>query len=392
MKKLYTGPLILLVISTTLGINWDKWFGDLPEPDFVLSDRVQRLYITPGEDALHERTLSWVSGSERAFYLDLRQDSILIKRIQAVHHVVKSGGGTTHLYHAKTGPLTEGAYTYQVVDEGVEYEGSFRIKGTNTGRQSFIYIGDIQDRWPSGTDTLVMEVQDRFPDVDAWIFGGDMIERPHDRYWALFYDAVKTLAPSTPFIPATGNHEYEMGLNTDLGDRWVHTFVLPHNGPKYREGITYYVDYPNVRIVCVDTNTYEWTIPQTNTWLQRVLTERRDSPFVIVVGHHAVHSVRKGRKNYPVHHLLGPLYESCGVDLVLQGHDHAYARDGQNPVYIVSTAAVKHYAVGDPEAHDFSTTGGRYYQHLQVTQDTLFYTAYDKGEKEPFDQFFITKK
>ncbi len=392
MKKKQTTWLILLVVILTLISNWDHWFGDLPEPDFALSDSPQRLFITPGENGLQERTLSWVSGANRPYSLVLfNSDSTFREEFVAQHTEVRSGGGTTHLYHVKTGVLPRGDYTYLVKDEGIKYRGKFRIHDTDSSVQSFVYIGDLQDRWPSGSDTLVMEAQGRFPGVDAWILGGDAIERPHDEHWALFYDAMRTVAPSTPLIPATGNHEYEMGLNLDLDDRWVHTFVMPQNGPKFREGITYYIDYPNVRIVCVDTNTYEWNLFRTNAWLRRVLTERTDDPFLIVVGHHAVHSVRAGRVNLLIRTLLGSIYESCGVDLVLQGHDHAYARDGHDPVYIVSTAAVKHYAVGNPDAHDFSTTGGRYYQYIRVTQDSLIYTAYDKGETQPFDHFFITK-
>lgn len=391
-KKQYYTTALAILVGVTLGTNWDKWFGDLPEPDFELSSRAQRLFITPGEDALRVRTFSWVSGTEQPYVLQLMcLDSTFTEEIPAEHTVVKSGGGTTHLYHASTGPLRAGDYHYQVVGVGRELQGSFEIKGGDTREHSFVYIGDIQDRWYSATDSLVMEVDARFPDVDAWIFGGDAIERPHDEHWALFYDAVASIAGHMPFIPTTGNHEYEMGLNLDLGDRWEHTFVMPKNGPKYREGVTYYVDYPGVRIVCVDTNTYEWNISRTNEWLRRVLTERQDDPFVIVVAHHAVHSVRKGRDNILVRTLLGPIYEQCGVDLVLQGHDHAYARDGQDPVYIVSTAAVKHYAVGDPEAHDFATSGGRYYQYLRVTPDSLLYSAYEQGQPQPFDQVVITK-
>lgn len=62
--------------------------------------------------------------------------------------------------------------------------------------------------------------------------------------------------------------------------------------------------------------------------------------------HHPVYSTAKNRDNTILRERFKPIFEKYGVDLVLQGHDHTYARGGlgkKRPVYLLSVAGPKMY-------------------------------------------------
>lgn len=389
--------LFVLVVATVLAVNWDTWFGDLPEEHFVLSAQPERVYLLPGEDGVTERTITWVSGDSIGLSLEIQG----AKHGQFFHRTPKvtkvaTGGGVTYVYGTRLSGLSEDEiFTYRIKDASrtTLFESSFVVRSKEAQALRFAYIGDIQDREPTGTDDFIREVTEVIPEADAWLFGGDQIERPHNKFWSLFYRDVSSVAGKIPFIPAAGNHEYRMGLNFDLDDRWPFIFEMPDNGPRTPEGASYFVDYPFARIIVLDTNVYAWFFPRMNDWLRTVLSDRKDDPFLIVMGHHPVFSVRKWRNNYTVDYALQPLMEEMGVDLYLSGHDHAYSRNELGGVvHIVSSSSDKTYPVGDPSKHRVSRSGERYFVGLEVKRDTLALRSFVQGDALPFDSIFITHK
>ncbi len=387
----------VLVAGTVLAVNWDVWFGDLSEEPFVLPPKPERVYLLPGEDGVTERTITWVSGDSLGLSLEVRgaRYGQFFRRTPKVTKVA-TGGGVTYVYGIKlSGLREEELFSYRIKDTSKTtlFESSFVIRSKETQTLRFVYIGDIQDREPTGTDAFIREVSEAIPEADAWLFGGDQIERPHNKFWALFYRDVSSVAGKIPFIPVAGNHEYQMGLNFDLDDRWPFIFEMPDNGPRTPEGASYFVDYPFARIVVLDTNVYAWFFPRMNSWLRTVLSERKDDPFLIVMGHHPIFSVRKGRNNYTVDYALQPLMEEMGVDLYLSGHDHAYSRNELGGVvHLVSSSSAKTYPVGDPAEHRVSRSGERYFVSLEVKRDTLALRSFVQGDALPFDSIFITHK
>jgi len=102
---------------------------------------------------------------------------------------------------------------------------------------------------------------------------------------------------------------------------------------------------------------------------------------------------------------LLPLYDKYGVDLVLQGHDHLYARsqklaggkivapDAPGTVYIISVSGPKMYEVD----HRFESLMAKIIPHRQMYQvvdvdgDRLTLHAYS-SEGEQLDGFQLEKK
>ncbi len=100
-----------------------------------------------------------------------------------------------------------------------------------------------------------------------------------------------------------------------------------------------------------------------------------------------------------------PLFDKYHVDLVLQGHDHAYLRtypmkDGkrmaspaEGTVYLVSVSGTKMYPQGQFDYTEVGITNVSTYQVLdiQVSGDRLLYRAFD-GDGTIRDKFVIEKR
>jgi hypothetical protein len=147
---------------------------------------------------------------------------------------------------------------------------------------------------------------------------------------------------------------------------WRSHFALPANGPDLLDmpGQSYFLDYQGVRLIALDVNAFaneefEESVRRRVedaelAWLREVL---RNNPnrWTIVLQHQAIHSIAKDRDYAAMRAVLAPLYEKYGVDLVLQGHDHCYARShkiaggqvagraARGVVYAISVSGPKMY-------------------------------------------------
>ena len=193
------------------------------------------------------------------------------------------------------------------------------------------------------------------------IHAGDLINNAHnDGQWGEWHGAGGWVNGMIPSIPTPGNHEYAP-LQPDgprtLSAQWRPQFTLPTNGPAGLEETCYYVDYQGVRIISLNT---EEKREEQVAWLDRTLANNPNR-WTILTFHRPMYSVARGRDNAELRNLWVPIFDKYRVDLVLQGHDHAYARSknlrsGKNvrdnesgTVYVVSVSGPKMYNLEQEE-------------------------------------------
>lgn len=118
-------------------------------------------------------------------------------------------------------------------------------------------------------------------------------------------------------------------------------------------------------------------------WLKTQLQQSR-ARWKIVVLHHPLFSIRSASRNLIQRWVFNSLLEDYGVDLVLQAHEHNYARmtaheDGvaTTPVYTVSHCSPKNYDLYQNERYDRFGTESRYYQTIDLSGDTLTMATYE---------------
>ena len=129
--------------------------------------------------------------------------------------------------------------------------------------------------------------------------------------------------------------------------------------------------------------------------------------WTIVTFHHPIFSASKDRDNQEVRAVWRPILEEQGVDLVLQGHDHAYARSGlggpknvnvpegvraqsSNTVYVVSVSGPKMYERQGRWDVSREGFGVQLFQVIHVAPERIKYEA-RTAHGELYDAFTIDK-
>lgn len=245
---------------------------------------------------------------------------------------------------------------------------------------SFLLLGDIHN---SLTNTEISLLSERHPDIQFWAQLGDWMERPYLCYEQQIYQSLlDTRLDSLPIVAIPGNHEYLKGVVKTLPEHWKTIFPNPQNGPARFLGTTYYVDFPHLRLIAIDTDGLHRVSDYTQVafWLKKTLREA-GKKFTVVMMHHPVYSTAEGRSNP----LMWLAFHSAmrEADVVFSGHDHNYARrtehykarfwkKEQPTLFIGTNASTKKYPVKEHTHYEASLTGEPVYEYISVMPDTLY--------------------
>ena len=397
---LVVGALIVWCAS-----RWKAWFHNPEEDPYVPSAVPTRVLLTFGdEDGMHSRNISWMCGdSVQEAYVELLEGDTTgiyaYSKIEAVGEVFESRGGKaayyvarlrnyfpnpTHLYRVCTGGKVSPWYRTYVPKEEDDTE------------TAFIYMGDIQDSIGGIANRLLKEAFRRNPDAEFLVCGGDLTERPTDAYWGETFASLDSIGQAVPVLTVTGNHDYLKGVVCTLERRFslIHSYFLDS---MVGENQVFTVRYKDVQFFCLDSNRelpYLWTQRQ---WLEEKLAGS-EAKWKVVVLHHPLYSVKGSMNNLLQRWVFDDLLQKYGVDLVLQGHEHAYARrsprahEGGGRIDIISHCSPKGYRIDPPEGRfDKIEKDIRTYQKVRIHGDTLVITAFDAEKGMRVDSVSIYK-
>ncbi|TDQ80060.1 purple acid phosphatase family protein [Sphingobacterium yanglingense] len=290
-------------------------------------------------------------------------------------------------------------YAYRVGDgEHWSAWNQFRTADIS-GDFSFIYLGDAQNDLRSRWSRSIRRAFQQTPDARFIMHAGDLINRSNtDSEWGEWYEAAGFIHQMIPAVPTPGNHEYTRDSLRQLvlDPHWKVQFDLPTNGPLNLQDAVYYLDYQDLRVISLNSQLImlDSVVAETQArWLEEVLATSTKK-WNVVLMHHPVYSTAKNRDNTILRERFKPIFEKYGVDLVLQGHDHTYARGTagrERPVYLLSVAGPKMYDSDSDRWMEVSASRTQLYQVIRVTDDKLHFSSY-KLNGQLFDSFELQKK
>ena len=287
----------------------------------------------------------------------------------------------------------------------------------------FLYFGDMQNEIREYGTRVFRHAATNNPNARFIVHAGDLVlSSGNDDTWAEWFHAGGWLFQQVPSAVVAGNSDHLRWQREPTDQRllfpqWHGIFHLPKNGPEGFENLVYYFDYPGVRVVSLYSNfesmdgnnreiyiregfmlTDELFQQQVN-WLEEVLAANQQ-PWLVVLMHHPVFSSKEGRVSDLMKSYFLPLFENYSVDLVLQGHDHVYARgnnpesenNSELPVYVISVAGGKMNKV-DPSRSwiEQSIENKQLYHVIRIDQNSLQFDAVDvKGQIA--DSFYIVAR
>lgn len=369
--------------STSVDVTWRTWKGaEGPRVQITKAEKLRGDIRSVARDAgeAHEAT-------REAFTTDLNECYMNTCTIEGLE------------------PST--MYAYRVGDGEYWSEWhQFKTAGVEPQPFSFVYFGDAQNEVRSLWSRVVREANQHAPRAAFMLHAGDLVNRGNrDAEWGEWFEAAGWVNGMIPIVATPGNHEYDGGLSR----HWRPQFAFPKNGPSGLEDTAYWFDYQGLaRIISLNSN--EKIDVQTD-WLRTVLDDPDRPKWTVLTFHHPVYSAAKARDNFALRSAWREVIEQGGVDMVLTGHDHAYARTPMggprnapkgenvstgvrrrsvNTVYVVSVSGPKQYSLQESWQVDRVAAGVQLFQVISISTEAIDYQARLASGKL-YDAFKMTK-
>ena len=308
-------------------------------------------------------------------------------------------------------------YVYRVGD-GIDYWSEwiqFKTAKEEYSPFEFVYFGDAQNNVLSDWSRVIRMAYKTAPSASFAVHAGDLINLAHkDHEWAEWFKAGSFIHSHWTSIPVLGNHEFKPLVSNgtqEVSIQWRPQFNLPveNNLSKKLHETVYTVDYQDVRVIVLNSN---FNLNEQTSYLEEKLSSST-AKWNIVTCHHSIFSPAAGRDFKYGRKKWKPLFDKYNVDLVLNGHDHTYARghvpkkitteqknNKINTIYVTSVSGPKLYPLDREQIKTYINDDGyepnrfagqtQFFQVISIKNDSLIYKAYTaKGDL--YDKAIIIK-
>ena len=306
-------------------------------------------------------------------------------------------------------------YVYRVGDGKSHWSEwiQFKTAKNEYAPTKFVYFGDAQNDVLSHWSRVIRMAYQNAPDASFVIHAGDLINNAHKDYeWAQWFKSGGFIHSQWTAIPVVGNHEFiplNRGDERKLAIQWKPQFTLPIEkelDEKLHETV-YTVDYQDIRIIVLNSN---GMLKEQTQYVEQQL-KKSTAKWNIITCHHSVFSPAEGRDFEYARKKWKPLFDEFNVDLVLNGHDHTYAR-GHVPtisttkgsknlgtIYVTSVSGPKQYPLDLEQIKRYSKEGyqldksaeqTQFFQVITIENNKLIYVAYNALGEE-YDRAVIIK-
>jgi hypothetical protein len=336
-----------------------------------------RVVLTVSDDPCTTVTLTWrtdyQSSGSRVEVVEASADPEFDREEKAMSRATATttpfttpDGHGVFIHSATVKGLKPGtAHAWRLLEKrGYSEWNHFRTAAQDAQPFRFLYFGDAQNsldlRWPR----VIRRAHGQGFDAQLILHGGDLVNiGDSDTEWGDWFGKAGWVHGSAPCLAVPGNHEYttpEGDLRGRLTPYWEAQFRTRPTGMEDSEdlrGAAWVVDWQGVRFVGLNSMR---EIARQAEWLDKEALANNPNRWTVVMFHHPIHSCVRTRDNPVIRALWEPILDKHRVDLVLQGHDHAYSRSGKvqgselrkddepGRVYLTSVSGTKMYRI-NPE-------------------------------------------
>lgn len=329
MKKFFALLIMMFCLFSLIRVN------AAPKEAYNIS-------TSPGENLATGVNVSWHSDIEDSFVeYTLASDLTYANKVQVngtcksfakeanTNGFLSEGFSQRYTCYAEINDLTPATrYMYRVGKTTFSNNFYFNTS-VNTNTFSFLHITDPQYADANGAsyfNGLMTQAYGINPQIGFTMFTGDIVDRGgREPYWNYFYQQSNIAKTVIATIP--GNHEYydasgsPKTWDTSYYNAYYHN---PQNGPEAVMNSSYYFRYNNALFVMIDT---EHKNQSANiAWFKSIMNSNLDVDFVIAGMHRSFYGSIYASDSIAIRSNWQQLFDRYGVDLVLSGHDHIYAR------------------------------------------------------------------
>lgn len=400
---------------------WEQW---KEEWESVKTD-YEQVSLTPGSDETR-LNFAWYSKTAETPAVRIARTSGMTSftEFKGTQKVIAEENALGYYSNKVTiSGLTENTEYFYTVFKNGEWSKPAAYSTKGFTEYSVLYVGDPQIGACKGQtsaegDTMADEIAARndafnwnrtlenalsaHKNVSFMLSAGDQVNKAEREYEYAGY-LFPAVLDSLPVSTAIGNHDsasyqYSSHFNNpnsfELDDS---VYALGHTAA----GTDYYYTYGSVLYIVIDTNNYNCATHK--AVIEKAISENPDAKWRVVMFHQDIYGSgldHSDSDGIVLRTQLTPVFDENDIDIVLQGHDHAYSRtyqlrgDGkqhaaynkdnygdsadflsENNCYSVLTGAGDGNKVIDPDGTVYieanSSTGSKFYELIPVQQDYI---------------------
>lgn len=327
----------------------------------------RRISVVVNGDAKSSKGITWFTTADTSSVVEIK--TILGESVNATityADVFEFEGNFIHKATV-TGLAAGSVYKYRVGNGTLFSDWGTFVTDNGDDKVNFIAIADIQasnlENFTKGAETIEAAYA-TMPTAEFMVNLGDFTNDSTNEEWDLYDQAMYKINLNSTLVPISGNHD---GLG--VWDWFNNMFNLDTSeSVQNLNGVNYSFDYGNAHFAVLNTNDLLSVSFSQLTWLKNDMNGT-DKDWKIVLMHKSPYSLGKDAKWPDALYLqrsLTSVLDSCGVDLVMSGHDHQYLRtkaikngkaNEDGTVYVLAgTAGTKRYEVRSFLANHFLDT------------------------------------
>ncbi len=340
-----------------MGVEGEPPVGEpvIPDPKAPVGD-VSKVTVTFNGDTTTSKGFTWYTtlasaNSDLQIVENTGSAPDFSKAIKFTGEYGIPTNSSAELFHKAEadGLKKDTLYYFRVGDAALNLwsdTGTFRT-ATKSGAFNFINLADTQAKNEGEADLssqTIAKALDTVDNAEFLVHNGDIVDTgSNEEQWNWLLGHAQESLLNTTLVPAAGNHDEQDNAFMD------HFDIKPADGSAATSGAYYSYDYCNAHFIVLNTNEdsaeYADFTPAQIQWLREDIQAARNAgaKWIIAVLHkgpyttsnHATDSDIMGPNG--VRTLVAPIMSDLGIDLVLQGHDHIYARS--KPIKSDGTAA-----------------------------------------------------
>ncbi len=340
VKKLFIVPASILIIAGILliGISPSPASAEAMRLGPAFSPANLLVYPYIGNTTGSSAAISWATDTfgsgevlfspDQGYANSLPANSVLVDgRYWFSATLIGLDASTTYYYRilldgTDLTPWTEATFTTAPAAEASSF--SFAVVGDNQPGSS--------SAAPYQMALDVAAMMNQQPELNFVLHTGDTIydgsgctgsTSAWSQYVRNHFNVYQAMLGRMPFFTAIGNHEVQTG---GCGyPAYTGVFNLPENAPAAATEQYYSFDWGNAHFIVLDTNQYFGSTSAEYKWLVSDL-QTTTQPWIFVSEHVPAYSSGDSGSDSAVDRYLVPLFETYGVDVVFNGHDHDYER------------------------------------------------------------------
>jgi len=240
-------------------------------------------------------------------------------------------------------------YFFRVGEEAIDLwseVGTFKT-APQSGAFTFVDIADPQAKTEDEailSSETIAKALDTVDNAEFLAINGDIVDTgSNEQQWDWVFGHSQTSLLNTTVLPAAGNHESQTNSFIE------HFDIKPAPNSPTTKGAYFSYDYSNAHFIILNNNEtsteYADFTPAQIQWMKDDVATAKSAgaKWIIVIMHKGPYSTSNHATDSDIMGANGvrtkvvPIMSELGIDLVLQGHDHGYARS--KPIKEDGTAA-----------------------------------------------------